>query len=204
MGAEEGHESFLGLCPDDVTRNGAPWHALPDPITMNERSEAQGLQSLDDIPPLPSPPATGRCMQSPWTMIGAVFAGLAVGMGAFAAHGLDKVFTEKYAGQTRVVAGETVPLATKFLDDFKTGAEYQMYHALGLLAVGAIAARQPSRMANFAGWCFLLGILLFSGSLYMLTLTGVTKWGMVTPFGGMLFVVGWGALAVASMQHPSP
>jgi len=139
-------------------------------------------------------------MHSRWTMIGAVLAGVAVGTGAFAAHGLDKVFTEKYAGQTRVVAGETVPLATKFLGDFKTGAEYQMYHALAMLAVGAIASRQPSRAANIAGWCFLLGIVLFSGSLYALTLTGVTKWGRVTPFGGLLFLIGWGALAVAAMR----
>jgi uncharacterized membrane protein YgdD (TMEM256/DUF423 family) len=140
-------------------------------------------------------------MPSRWTMIGAVFAGLAVGMGAFAAHGLDKAFTEKYAGQTRVVAGETIPLATKFLGDFKTGAEYQMYHALGLLALGAVTARQPSRAAQLAGWCFALGILLFSGSLYVLTLTGVTKWGMVTPFGGVLFLIGWGALAVAAVPR---
>jgi uncharacterized membrane protein YgdD (TMEM256/DUF423 family) len=142
-------------------------------------------------------------MDSRWTMIGAVFAGLAVGTGAFAAHGLDRVFTEKYVGQTRTVTGETVPLAKKFLGDFKTGAEYQMYHALGLLAVGAVASRRPSRAAQLAGWCFLLGIVLFSGSLYVLTLTGVTKWGMVTPFGGVAFLIGWLSLAVASVPRSS-
>jgi uncharacterized membrane protein YgdD (TMEM256/DUF423 family) len=136
-------------------------------------------------------------------MLGAIFAGLAVGTGAFAAHGLDQVFTKKYAGQTCVVAGEMVPLSRKFLGDFKTGAEYQIYHALALLAVGALAARQPSRAAQVAGWCFLLGILLFSGSLYVLTLTGITKWGMVTPFGGVLFLIGWGALALATVPRSS-
>ncbi|HUQ69703.1 MAG TPA: DUF423 domain-containing protein, partial [Planctomycetaceae bacterium] len=112
-------------------------------------------------------------MHSRWTMIGAILAGLAVGTGAFAAHGLDKGFAKQYAGRTGIVAGETVPLAKKFLGDFKTGAEYQMYHALALLAVGAMASRQPSRATNIAGWCFLFGIVLFSGSLYVLTLTGV-------------------------------
>lgn len=136
-------------------------------------------------------------MSSRWTLLGAVFAGIAVAAGAFAAHFLDQVFTEKYAGQTRVVAGESIPLARKFLGDFKTAAEYQMFHALGLLVVGALAARQPSRWATIAGVNFLLGIVLFSGSLYVLTLTGVTKWGMVTPIGGVCFLVGWAALAVA-------
>lgn len=137
-----------------------------------------------------------------WITLGATLAGLAVAMGAFAAHGLDKVFAEKYAGQTRIVTGHAVPLAEKFLRDFKTGAEYQMYHALGLIAVGLMAERRASRSAHVAGWCFLLGVLLFSGSLYVLTLTGVTKWGMVTPFGGVLFLVGWAALALAAMRRP--
>lgn len=162
-------------------------------------AEAQGLQILGFGPTLNTPPP-GPSMQSRWTMIGAILAGLAVAAGAFAAHGLDRVFTEQYAGKTRIVAGETVPLARKFLGDFKTGAEYQMYHALGLLAVGALAARRPSRAASLAGWSFLLGIVLFSGSLYVLTLTGVTKWGMVTPFGGVAFLVGWVALAIAATK----
>ena len=70
-----------------------------------------------------------------WLLMGAIMGGLSVVLGAFAAHGLDGVFAKKYAGQTRVVAGETVPLPKKFLNDFKTGAEYQMTHSLALLAV---------------------------------------------------------------------
>jgi uncharacterized membrane protein YgdD (TMEM256/DUF423 family) len=136
-----------------------------------------------------------------WGTMGAIFAGLAVMTGAFAAHGLDRVFTEKYAGQTRTVAGETVPLARKFLADFRTGAEYQMYHALGLLAVGIASARRPSRAATVAGAAFVTGIVLFSGSLYILTLTGVTKWGAVTPFGGVAFLVGWASLAIACVRR---
>jgi uncharacterized membrane protein YgdD (TMEM256/DUF423 family) len=139
-------------------------------------------------------------MHRGWTIVAAVFGGLAVGCGAFAAHGLDKVFTEKYAGQTRVVAGETIPLSRKFLGDFQTGAEYQMYHALALLGVAAVAGQRPSRRIHAAGWAFLVGIVLFSGSLYVLTLTGVTRWGAVTPIGGVGFLVGWGLLAAAVLK----
>lgn len=133
---------------------------------------------------------------SRWLLLGAIFGGLSVGLGAFAAHGLDKLFVEKYSGQTRVVAGETVPLSRKFLNDFKTGAEYQMYHALALLVVGLLAQRRPSKSLTVAGVSFTLGILLFSGSLYILTLTGVSKLGMITPIGGVAFLVGWLALAI--------
>lgn len=130
--------------------------------------------------------------------LGAILAGIAVMTGAFAAHGLDTQFVEQYAGKTKIVTGREIPLAEKFLRDFKTGAEYQMYHGLALLAVGLWSERRPSRAANFAGWCFLFGIILFSGSLYILTLTGVTKWGMVTPLGGVFFLIGWAALTVAA------
>ena len=133
---------------------------------------------------------------SRWLVLGAMFGGLSVGLGAFAAHGLDKVFVEKYAGQTRVVAGETVPLSKKFLGDFKTGADYQMSHSLALIAVGLLAQRRASVRLVIAGAAFTVGIVMFSGSLYILTLTGVTKWGMVTPLGGVAFLVGWFALAL--------
>ena len=137
-------------------------------------------------------------MSSFWMSIGAILAGTAVACGAFAAHGLDTQFVKQYEGKTRVVAGREIPLAEKFLRDFRTGAEYQMYHGLGLLAVGLWAQSRPSRAANVAGWCFLSGTFLFSGSLYILTLTGVTKWGAVTPLGGVLFLIGWAALAMAA------
>jgi uncharacterized membrane protein YgdD (TMEM256/DUF423 family) len=136
---------------------------------------------------------------SRWISVGAIFCGLAVALGAFAAHGLDKVFVQKYADKTREVAGQTVPLATKFLNDFKTAAEYQMYHGLALIAVGLMIERRRSRAAIAAGWAFALGILLFSGSLYTLTLTGVTRWGAVTPMGGLAFLVGWTCLAFAGL-----
>ncbi|HVJ84582.1 MAG TPA: DUF423 domain-containing protein [Caulifigura sp.] len=133
-----------------------------------------------------------------WITLGALSAAIAVGCGAFAAHGLDTHLPKQYADQTRVVAGETIPAARKYLNDFKTAAEYQMFHALGMIAVGLAARGQASKSLNLAGWSFLLGTLLFSGSLYALVLSGVTKLGMITPFGGVLFIVGWVALAIGA------
>jgi uncharacterized membrane protein YgdD (TMEM256/DUF423 family) len=139
----------------------------------------------------------------PWFRIGAILGGLAVAFGAFAAHGLDQYFPQKYAdAPAKKVAGLEVPASWKYLQDFKTGAEYQMYHSLALLAVGLAAVRATRRRAlDVAGWCFLLGIVLFSGSLYVLTLTGDKYWGAVTPFGGVLFLVGWTALAAAAVDQ---
>lgn len=132
---------------------------------------------------------------SGWITCGAVCGGLAVVLGAFAAHGLDSYFVQKYAGQTRTQVGVEVPAARKYLDDFKTGAEYQLTHALALLAVGLAARQRRGRALTVAGWSFLAGIVLFSGSLYVLTLTGQKAWGMVAPIGGTLLIVGWAALA---------
>ena len=102
-----------------------------------------------------------------WIRLGAGFMFLAVGFGAFGAHAL----------KTR--------LTPDMLAIFETGVRYQVYHALALLLLAAV--RGPSK----AGWCFAAGIVLFSGSLYILALTGVRKWGAVTPIGGVLFLIGW-------------
>jgi uncharacterized membrane protein YgdD (TMEM256/DUF423 family) len=111
-----------------------------------------------------------------WFAAGAVLAGLAVAAGAFGAHGL----------RDRLSPGD---LAT-----FETATRYQMYHALGLLAV-AWAHHRGAAAAPVAGWSFLLGIVLFSGSLYLLTLCGLRGMGAVTPLGGVAFLAGWAALA---------
>lgn len=135
-----------------------------------------------------------------WIRAGAVLAGLAVVCGALAAHGLDEVFARQYAGQTRRVGGQEVPRAVKHLADFRTAAEYQMYHALGLLAVGLLLRSSPGprRSLTVAAWAFLVGILLFSGSLYVLTLSGQTWLGAITPLGGTAFLIGWAALAAGA------
>lgn len=141
-----------------------------------------------------------------WLRSGALLAGLAVAMGAFAAHGLEKPLAKMYPeSETRVIGGLTVPASYKYLQDFKTAAEYQLIHALALLAVGLLMRQVGSRRAlTVAGWSFLLGIVLFSGSLYVLVLSGVRAWGAVTPLGGVLFLVGWGSFALGVQRLASP
>ena len=135
-------------------------------------------------------------------MIGAVLAGLAVALGAYAAHGLDQYLVEKYAEETREVAGQTVPAAQKYLTDFRTGVTYQMYHALGLVAVGLLVQTRPGKALQISAWLFLLGILLFSGSLYVISLLGPNwqgvRWGLVAPFGGVSYILGWLAFAIGA------
>lgn len=114
--------------------------------------------------------------------LGALFALVAVALGAFGAHGL----------RARV---DPAMLAV-----FETAARYQMYHALGLLAVAWAVAVAPGRLASAAGWLFVAGILVFSGSLYALVLTGVRALGAITPFGGLAFIAGWGCLAAWAWQ----
>ncbi len=147
------------------------------------------------------------CSANCWLTTGAVLAGLAVAAGAIGAHALDRRFHEKYAGLThekkvtidgREQVVSQVPLAQKYLADFKTGAEYQMYHGLALLAVGLLAQSRPSRRLTVAGICFVAGVAGFSGGLYAYTLTG-QKWigQFIVPSGGVLFLAGWAALALA-------
>ena len=112
--------------------------------------------------------------------VGAVSAGLAVALGAFAAHGLR------------------ARLSPEALQTFETGARYHMYHALALLAVAWAVTRWPGTAASVAGWLFIAGTLLFSGSLYLLAITGVRMLGAITPVGGFAFILGWLALAWAA------
>ena len=117
-----------------------------------------------------------------WVRLGAVLGFLAVGMGAFGAHGLKAKLES---------LGTTAP--------FQTAAQYHMYHALAILAVGLLAiAGRGGTAASVAGWSFLAGTLLFSGSLYTLAVTGQKSLGAITPFGGIAMLIGWAALAVAA------
>lgn len=134
-----------------------------------------------------------------WSILGALLAGLSVALGALAAHGLEGYFKDKYATTpAKEVAGVSVPAAQKYLNDFKTAAEYQMYHAVALLFVGTWSAQSRCRYLTVAGWSFLFGIVLFSGCLYALTLTGHRWLGMIVPLGGVSFLIGWIALALAA------
>jgi uncharacterized membrane protein YgdD (TMEM256/DUF423 family) len=112
-----------------------------------------------------------------WLVVGSLLAGLAVAAGAFGAHGL----------KTRLPAD--------LLLVFETAVRYQMYHALGLLVVAFAMNRWPDGAFQVAGWLMLAGIILFSGSLYALCLTGVRALGAITPFGGLCFLAGWVVLA---------
>lgn len=149
----------------------------------------------------PSPPGFYR-EGVIWIRIGAILAALSVMFGAFAAHSLNEKLPKQYAEQTRVVAGQEVPAAVKYLQDFKTGAEYQMFHALAILAVGILMLRFRSKGLRFAACLFLAGIILFSGSLYVLVLSGIRGLGAITPFGGVSFLLGWGALALSLPALP--
>lgn len=115
--------------------------------------------------------------------LGCSFGFLGVAAGAFGAHALR---------------GRVPP---DLLAVFETGARYQMYHALALLAVALAAARAPSTALRAAGWLFTAGIVVFSGSLYLLALTGVRVLGAITPLGGLCLLAGWIALAVAGARR---
>ena len=119
-----------------------------------------------------------------WLMIGALSGLVSVAAGAFAAHGLKG------------------KLAADDLAVFETAARYQMYHALALLAVAWLAESRRGWTIDAAGWCFVGGTVLFSGSLYILALSGVRWLGAVTPFGGVAFLIGWACMAAAVGAKP--
>lgn len=125
-------------------------------------------------------------MFRPFLFIAALLGGTGVGLGAFAAHGLRHILNPRY------------------LEVFQTGVHYQMLHALALLGVALLTPHIPSRLLNITGVLFTLAILLFSGSLYLMTLTGVTQLGIITPCGGVLFLAAWSCLAVCACKARTP
>jgi uncharacterized membrane protein YgdD (TMEM256/DUF423 family) len=132
---------------------------------------------------------------------------LAVLLGAFGAHGLKdtKFLKEKYANlDPKIVAGHSIPASYKYAQDFETGVEYHMVHALAMLATGVLLLHHPSRCLSVAAWCFLGGIVLFSGTLYVLVIGGPrwlgVPWGMVAPVGGTLLLIGWLALTSGAFR----
>ncbi len=114
----------------------------------------------------------------------AAFAGFtSVALGAFAAHGLRQ------------------QLSPEYLAVFQTGVQYQQLHTLVLLAVASLLQRQAGRLLTLSGGFFVAGMLLFSGSLYALTLTGIGKLGIITPFGGVAFMLGWLLLGISAWRQ---
>ena len=118
---------------------------------------------------------------STWITIGSLSAGISVILGAFGAHAMKA----KYSPDQMAI--------------FETGVRYQMYHAIALLVVAFVASRIDVLSIKVAGYSFLIGTLLFSGSLYALVFSGNRSLGMITPIGGLGFIVGWIALAIATL-----
>ncbi|THE13758.1 DUF423 domain-containing protein [Bacillus timonensis] len=117
-------------------------------------------------------------------ILGAIHAFLAVALGAFGAHGLEGKITEKY------------------LKTWNTAVQYQMFHALGLFVVAFLADKfSQVSLITTAGWSLFVGIILFSGSLYVLSVSGIKILGAITPLGGVAFLLGWVLLMVAAVKH---
>lgn len=117
-----------------------------------------------------------------FVVVGAIMAGLAVAAGAFGAHALEARLDER------------------MLEVWETAARYQMYHALGLIAAAWLGQQVQHSATTVAGVAFIAGIVLFSGSLYVLALSGIRWLGAITPIGGVGFIIGWAALAFAASK----
>ncbi|MFS0659338.1 DUF423 domain-containing protein [Niallia alba] len=116
-------------------------------------------------------------------IIGAINALLSVGLGAFGAHGLEGKIPEKY------------------LETWKTGVTYQMFHSTGLILIGLLLGKFPeSSLLNWAGWLMFIGIILFAGSLYILAVTQIKILGAITPIGGVAFLTAWLLIIIAAWK----
>lgn len=123
-------------------------------------------------------------MMKLFIILGALNAFLSVALGAFGAHGLEKMVEPKY------------------LEIWKTGVQYQMFHATGLLVIGVLLGKMPANaLLSWSGWMMLIGIVLFSGSLYALTVTQISILGAITPLGGVSFLAAWVLLIVAAVKY---
>lgn len=120
-------------------------------------------------------------MVKTFLLIGSLAGALGVALGAFGAHGLRS------------------RLSPDMLAVFETGVRYEMYHAIALIALAALMTRFDGWLFHAAGWAFTIGILLFSGSLYLLALTGIRVLGAITPIGGVALILGWAFLAIGAL-----
>ncbi len=116
-------------------------------------------------------------MERVFFVLGALSAFIAVAAGAFGAHGLKS------------------RMSAEMLSVFEVGVRYQMYHALALIAVAWVQAKYPSSIVTTGGWFFVIGTILFSGSLYLLSVSAVRWLGAITPLGGLAFLAGWVCIA---------
>lgn len=121
--------------------------------------------------------------------IGAILAALAVGTGAFGAHGLETWLEKNFEPNEQI----------KKLNNWNTAAQYQIWHAIGLILIGVVALRVRSKWLSAASIFLMVGVLLFSGGLYAYVLTGTRSFGMVIPIGGLAFTIGWVLFAIGSV-----
>lgn len=119
-------------------------------------------------------------------IIAGIFGALAVGLGAFGAHGLEATLT-----------------ANGRLDTYETAVKYQFYHTLALLLTGILLMNINHDYFIWASWSFIIGMIIFSGSLYVLSLTNITWLGAITPIGGLAFIVGWVFLILGASKAAS-
>jgi uncharacterized membrane protein YgdD (TMEM256/DUF423 family) len=122
-------------------------------------------------------------MQKLILITGAIFGGLAVAIGAFGAHALKNLLES--TGRT---------------ETFETAVKYQFYHALALILLGLIMFNLKNANFHYAGYSFAIGTIIFSGSLYALCLSGITKFGMITPIGGLFLIAGWTFLLLGVLK----
>ena len=120
-----------------------------------------------------------------WLIIGAIGTALAVSAGAFGAHLLQPIFSES------------------IFITYQKAVRYQMYHSIGLIFVALLSSQARTGALNIAGWSFLIGMITFSGSLYLLAFTGFSWLGAITPIGGVAFVIGWISLAFSGFREKS-
>ncbi len=125
--------------------------------------------------------------RSTWILIGSLLGAAGVALGAFGAHTLPNIIGELSADEI-----------TKRREWFDTAARYHLIHAVAIVLAGIIADRHPEQASSLPGWAFTVGIMIFSGLLYAMALTGVRVLGAIVPIGGVAFIVGWLALAVAN------
>ena len=116
-------------------------------------------------------------------ILGALNGFIAVALGAFGAHGLEGKIPDKY------------------LETWQTAVQYQMFHAVGLLVIGLLAGKISSPLINWSGWLMLIGIILFSGSLFVLSVTQIKVLGAITPLGGVSFLVAWILMIIAAYKY---
>jgi len=116
-------------------------------------------------------------------IIGSILGGTGVMIGAFGAHALKNLLEK--SGR---------------IETFETAVKYQFYHALALILLGILISKNQNTFFQYSGYSFLFGIVIFSGSLYILCLSGITKFGMITPIGGVLMIAGWTFLLLGVLK----